>query len=82
MMLLGKTKDFGENPVKFPICAPPISHGLTWDRTQASVVIAWQLTVCVIAQPMYIAIKLSLHIKMQFIPHKKLSCASIIKNNQ
>jgi len=46
------------------------------------VVTAWQLTACVIAQPMYIAIKLPLHIKIQFIPHKKLSCASIIKNNQ
>jgi hypothetical protein len=77
-----KTKVFGEKPIQFPICTSPISHGLIWDWTQASVVTAWQLTACVIAQPMYIAIKLSLHIKIQFIPHKILSCASIIKNNQ
>jgi len=32
----GKTEVLGEKPVPFPLCPPQISHGLAWDRTQAS----------------------------------------------
>lgn len=82
MILTGENQRIWRKPYSIPnLCIT----NLTWTDlgpNQASVVTAWQLTACVIAQTMYIAIKLSLHIKIQFIPHKKLSCASIIKKNQ
>jgi hypothetical protein len=40
----GKTEVFGEKPVPLSLCPPQIPHGLTWDRTQASVVSGRRLT--------------------------------------
>jgi hypothetical protein len=31
-----KTEVLGEKPVPVPLCLPQISHGLAWNRTQAS----------------------------------------------
>jgi len=32
----GKSKVLGEKPVSVTLCPPQISHGLAWDRIQAS----------------------------------------------
>jgi hypothetical protein len=81
MILTGKTKEFGENPVPVPLCPPQISHGLTWDQTQASVVTGQQLTTCVSIRPIYIAHELSLY-KDSVHTSQKMLCASVRKNNQ
>ena len=44
MKLTGKTEVLGEKPVPVPLCTPQIPHGLTQDRTRASVVRGRQLT--------------------------------------
>jgi hypothetical protein len=38
MKLTGENRQLGEKPVPVPLCPPQVSHGLTWDRTQASAV--------------------------------------------
>ena len=36
MILTGKMEIPGGDPVPVPLCATQITHGLTWDRNQAS----------------------------------------------
>jgi hypothetical protein len=40
----GKTEVLGEKPVLVPLCPPQIPHGMTRDRTRASAVGGWWLT--------------------------------------
>jgi hypothetical protein len=47
----GKPKYSGEKPVPVPLCPPQIPHGLTRDRTQASVVRGRRLTAWAMARP-------------------------------
>jgi hypothetical protein len=44
----GKTEVLDENPVPVPLCPPQIPHGLTWDRTRASVPHAYWVNVTTI----------------------------------
>jgi hypothetical protein len=49
----GKTEVLGgggEKPVPVPLCPPQIPHGLTRDRTRASAVRGWRLTVWAMAR--------------------------------
>jgi hypothetical protein len=32
----GETEMSGAKPVQLPLCPPQISHGLTWNRTEAT----------------------------------------------
>ena len=34
MVLTWETEVLGEKPLTVPLCAPQISHGLTWNRTR------------------------------------------------
>jgi hypothetical protein len=38
-------------PAPVPRCSPQISHGLTWDRTQAAAVLSQRLTTSAMARP-------------------------------
>jgi len=44
LILTGESEILGEKPVTVTLCAPRISHGLTWDRTWARAVSCRRLT--------------------------------------
>jgi hypothetical protein len=51
MVLTGETKILGKKSRPVPLFPPQKSHGPSRDRTQASAVKDWQLTVRAVAQP-------------------------------
>jgi hypothetical protein len=71
MILMGKTEEFGENPVPVPLCPPQIPHGLTWVRTWASTVGGRWLTIWAMARPSL------LHWDTDFMNNKGYSVATM-----
>jgi hypothetical protein len=53
LILTGETEEVREKPVPVPHCPPQITHGLTLQRTQASVVKSQWLTAWTMALPLF-----------------------------
>ena len=69
-----ETNVFWERYVPVPICPPPISRGLTWDRIRAFAVRGWRLTAWLIIRPVSRPwFHLHLYLRIQPVPRGKHS---------
>jgi hypothetical protein len=68
--LTGESEMPGEQPIQLPL-SPQISLGLSWYRTQSSVVRGRRLTVRSMARPLMTEGTLHFHLMVRFVPRSK-----------